>query len=165
MLGRSTTGISELHILFIRDMELIIRGAAVYLFLLVLFRLLGKRSLSETTTFDFVLLLIIGEATQQALLGNDFSVTNALVMITVLMGIDLVFMKLKGRYKKLDRLLEGAPLILVDHGKPLRVRMKESHVDAEDILEAARLGHGLERLEQIKYAVLERDGQISIIPE
>jgi len=145
-------------------MELILRGVAVYLFLLILFRILGKRSLSETTTFDFVLLLIIGEATQQALLGNDFSVTNALVLITVLMGVDIVFVKLKGRYKKLDRLLEGTPLILVDHGKPLVLRMKESHVDTEDILEAARLSHGLERLEQIKYAVLERDGQISIIP-
>lgn len=145
-------------------MELILRGVAVYLFLLVLFRILGKRSLSETTTFDFVLLLIVGEATQQALLGNDFSVTNALVLITVLMGVDIVFVKLKGRYKKLDRLLEGTPLILVHHGKTLTLRMKESHVDTEDILEAARLSHGLERLEQIKYAVLERDGQISIIP-
>ncbi len=145
-------------------MELILRGVAVYLFLLVLFRILGKRSLSETTTFDFVLLLIVGEATQQALLGNDFSVTNALVLITVLMGVDIIFVKLKGRYKKVDRLLEGTPLILVDHGKPLAARMKESHVDAEDIMEAARLSHGLERLEQIKYAVLERDGQISIIP-
>jgi len=145
-------------------MELILRGAAVYLFLLVLFRILGKRSLSETTTFDFVLLLIVGEATQQALLGDDFSVTNALVLITVLMGVDIIFVKLKGRYKKLDRLLEGTPLILVDHGIPLATRMKASHVDAEDIMEAARVSHGLERLEQIKYAVLERDGQISIIP-
>ncbi|MFC7525342.1 DUF421 domain-containing protein [Parapedobacter sp. GCM10030251] len=145
-------------------MELIIRGAVIYLFLLLLFRVLGKRSLAETTTFDFVLLLIIGEATQQALLGNDFSTTNALVLITVLMGIDLVFVKLKGKYKKLDRLLEGTPLILVDHGKPLKGRMKEAKVDTEDILEAARISHGLEQMHQIKYAVLERDGQISIIP-
>ncbi|MFC3199999.1 DUF421 domain-containing protein [Parapedobacter deserti] len=146
-------------------MELFLRGVAVYLFLLVLFRILGKRSLAETTTFDFVLLLIIGEATQQALLGNDFSVTNALVLITVLMGIDIVFAKLKGRYKPLDNILEGAPLILVDHGKPLKKRMKEARVDSEDIMEAARLTHGLERMHQIKYAVLERDGQISIIPD
>src|SRR5690606_13677989 len=110
------------------------------------------------------LLLIVGEATQQALLGNDVSVTNELGLITVLMGVDIIFVKLKGRYKKVDRLSEGTALILVDHGKQLDARMKESHVDAEDIMEAARLSHGLERLEQIKYAVLERDGQISIIP-
>src|SRR5690606_15383114 len=145
-------------------MDLILRGVAVYLFLLVLFRVLGKRSLAETTTFDFVLLLIIGEATQQALLGNDFSVTNALVLIIILMGVDMIFAKLKGKYKKLDRLLEGTPLILVDHGKPLKGRMTESHVDEEDIMEAARINHGLEQMKQIKYAVLERDGTISVIP-
>jgi len=145
-------------------MDLILRGVAVYLFLLVLFRVLGKRSLAETTTFDFVLLLIIGEATQQALLGNDFSVTNALILITILMGVDMIFSKLKGQYKKLDRLLEGTPLILVDHGRPLKGRMNESHVDEDDIMEAARINHGLERMKQIKYAVLERDGTISIIP-
>jgi len=145
-------------------MDLIFRGVAIYLFLLVLFRILGKRSLAETTTFDFVLLLIIGEATQQALLGNDFSVTNALVLIIILMGVDMIFAKLKGKYKKLDRLLEGTPLILVDHGKPLKGRMTESHVDEEDIMEAARINHGLEQMKQIKYAVLERDGTISVIP-
>lgn len=145
-------------------MDLIFRGVAIYLFLLVLFRILGKRSLAETTTFDFVLLLIIGEATQQALLGNDFSVTNALVLIIILMGVDMLFAKLKSKYKKLDRLLEGAPLILVDHGKPLKRRMTQSHVDEDDIMEAARIHHGLEQLKQIKFAVLERDGTISIIP-
>lgn len=145
-------------------MDLLFRGVAIYLFLLVLFRILGKRSLAETTTFDFVLLLIIGEATQQALLGNDFSVTNALILIIILMGVDMVFAKLKGKYKKFDRLLEGTPLILVDHGKPLKGRMAESHVDEEDIMEAARINHGLEQMKQIKYAVLERDGTISVIP-
>ena len=145
-------------------MDLIFRGVAIYLFLLVLFRILGKRSLAETTTFDFVLLLIIGEATQQALLGNDFSVTNALVLIIILMGVDMLFAKLKSKYKKLDRLLEGTPLILVDHGKPLKKRMTQSHVDEDDIMEAARIHHGLEQLKQIKFAVLERDGTISIIP-
>jgi len=146
-------------------MEFILRASALYFFLLLLFRILGKRSLSETTTFDFVLLLIIGESTQQALLGEDFSTTNALVLITVLVGIDLLFVWLKGRFRKLDQLLEGAPLILVDHGRPLKRRMKEAHVDVEDILEAARLSHGLERMKQIRYAVLERNGQISIIPD
>ncbi|WP_353184363.1 YetF domain-containing protein [Parapedobacter lycopersici] len=145
-------------------MDLIFRGVAIYLFLLVLFRILGKRSLAETTTFDFVLLLIIGEATQQALLGNDFSVTNALVLIIILMGVAMLFAKLKSKYKKLDRLLEGTPLILVDHGKPLKKRMTQSHVDEDDIMEAARIHHGLEQLKQIKFAVLERDGTISIIP-
>ncbi|HWO93567.1 MAG TPA: hypothetical protein VNL92_02270, partial [Dehalococcoidia bacterium] len=65
-------------------MESIVRAAAVYLFLLVVFRLAGRRTLSQLTNFDFVLLLIISEATQQALLGQDFSMTNAFIVITLL---------------------------------------------------------------------------------
>lgn len=141
-----------------------IRGVAIYIFLLVLFRILGKRSLSQITTFDFVLLLIVGEATQQALLGDDFSITNSLLVIIVLMSIDLLFSQLKGTFNLLDRFVEGAPLIIVEHGKALKVRMKKSGVDEEDVLEAARVSHGFERMNQIKYAVLERDGNISIIP-
>lgn len=145
-------------------MNPIIRGIAIYLFLLVLFRVLGKRSLAETTTFDFVLLLIIGEATQQALLGEDFSMTNSLILITVLIGLDMILGKFKGRFPRLDKMLEGTPLILIDQGQPLKERMKRAGVEEEDIMEAARLNHGLEQLNQIKYAVLERNGNISIIP-
>lgn len=145
-------------------MNPVIRGVIIYVFLLVLFRILGKRSLSQITTFDFVLLLIIGEVTQQALLGEDYSITNALILIVVLMGTDLILSKLKSKYGLLARMIEGAPLIVVENGKPLKIRMKKSGVDEEDIMEAARLRFGLIKLEQVKYAILERDGKISIIP-
>jgi uncharacterized membrane protein YcaP (DUF421 family) len=145
-------------------MNPVLRATAIYLFLLLIFRILGKRSLSEVTSFDFVLLLIIGEATQQALLGEDFSITNAFIVIASLVGIDLILTKLKGRFKFLDELIEGTALIIVENGKVLKVRMKRAGVEVEDVLEAARLLHGLERIDQIKYAVLERNGEISIIP-
>src|SRR5690606_37057382 len=150
------------HIL--KKMNPLIRGIVVYLLLLVLFRILGKRRLSQITIFDFLLLLIIVEVTQQALLGEDYSITNALILIVVLMGTDVVLSKLKSRFKLLDRIIEGVPLIVVENGKPLRRRMKKSGVDESDILEAARLRFGLSKMEQIKYAILERDGEISIIP-
>lgn len=145
-------------------MDPAIRAAAVYLFLLLVFRVLGRRSLAQITTFDFLLLLVVGEATQQALLGQDFSITNALLVITVLVGIDTLLAKLKDRFTWMDKLLEGAPLVLVDHGRELPERMAKAGVDRSDVLEAARSKHGLERLEQIKYAVQERDGTISIVP-
>lgn len=145
-------------------MNALIRGVVIYLFLLVLFRILGKRSLSQITTFDFVLLLIIGEVTQQALLGQDYSITNALILIIVLMGTDLLLSKLKNRFSIIARMIEGAPLVVVENGKPLRRRMKKSGVDEEDVMEAARLRFGLTKMEQVKYAILERDGEISIVP-
>lgn len=142
----------------------IIRGVIIYLFLLLVFRVSGKRSLSQTTTFEFVLLLVIGEATQQALLGEDFSITNALLLIATLMGMNQVMSWLKERSSRFEDVMESVPLIIVNEGKPLKDRMKKVRVDETDILEAARTHHGLERMEQIKYAVLERNGVISIIP-
>jgi len=125
---------------------------------------MGKRSLSDTTTFDFILLLIISEVTQQALVGEDNSITAAFILIVTLVSLDLSLSFLKDKFKPFGKFIEGTPLVVVDKGKPLKQRMKKSRVDNEDIMEAARLNFGLERMEQIKYAVLEKDGSISIIP-
>ena len=145
-------------------MDSVLRAVAIYVFLLLIFRITGKRSLAQITAFDFVLLLIIGEATQQALLGDDFSIINAWVVIGTLMFLELGLSLVKEWFPKLDRLLESAPLIVVDHGRLLTDRMAQERVDLSDVMAAAREHHGLERLEQIKYAVLERSGGISIIP-
>jgi len=146
-------------------MNPVMRSALIYLFLLLVFRIAGKRSLSQTTTFEFVLLLVIGEATQQALLGNDFSITNAFLVIATLIGLDLLLSRIKQVSPRFDDIMESVPLVIVDHGKLLKDRMKKVRVDEEDILEAARSLHGLERLDQIKYAVVEKTGSISIIPQ
>jgi uncharacterized membrane protein YcaP (DUF421 family) len=145
-------------------MDSILRGLAVYVILLVVFRISGKRTLSQVTTFDFVLLLIIAEVTQQALLGQDYSITNFVLLVVTLLGLDIALSLLKQHFPRLDRLLEGQPLIIVENGCPLRDRMGKARVDEEDVLTAARHLHGLERMEQIKYAVLERNGGITIIP-
>lgn len=145
-------------------MDAVLRAAAVYVALLILFKFAGRRSLSELTIFDFVLLLIIGEATQQALLGDDFSVTNAILVIVTLLGIDVLLNNLKWRSSKLDRWLEGSPVIVVEHGTPLTSRLDAARIKVEDIMESAREKHGLEKLEQIKFAIIEKNGSISIIP-
>ncbi|MBA1258073.1 DUF421 domain-containing protein [Pseudomonas oryzihabitans] len=146
-------------------MESVLRAAALYAFLLMLFRITGRRALSEITTFDFVLLLVIGEATQQALLGDDFSVINAFVVIATLVLIDILLSLFKERSPRVGRFLDGVPLIVVEYGKPLTERLRKARLTEEDILEAARQSQGLERLEQIRFAVLEKNGQISVIPE
>lgn len=146
-------------------MDAILRTIGMYLFLLLLLRLSGgKRSLAEATTMDFLLLLIVSEVTQQALTGEDFSLFNSFVIILTLFGTDILFTLLKQRSKKLDLLLDGSPLILVQDGKPLRDRMGKARLDEEDIMSAARKHMGLQRMEDIKYAVLEKDGSITVVP-
>ena len=146
-------------------MESVLRAAAIYAFLLVIFRLTGKRSLAQITPFDFVLLLIIGEATQQALLGDDFSVINAYVVIGTLMVLELGLSLAKNWWPRLDPIIDSTPLVVVENGRLLEERIAFERIDSNDILAAAREHHGLERLDQIKYAVLERSGGISIVPK
>ena len=145
-------------------MHTVLRAAAMYLFLVVIFRICGRRTLAQITTFDLVLIMIISEATQQAMVGNDFSFTNACLAILTLVGIDVGLALWKQRLPKLDLWLEGLPLVLVENGIPFAERLHKARVDEADILTAARASQGLERMEQIKYAVLERSGGISIIP-
>jgi uncharacterized membrane protein YcaP (DUF421 family) len=145
-------------------MESVIRPALVYLFVLILLRLTGKRTLAQITTFDFVLLLIISEATQQALIGEDNSMINFAIVVSTLIGLNILMSLLKQRSPWLDRLLDDIPLVIVADGKPLKDRMVKARVDEDDVLDAAREIHGLESMDQIRHAILERDGQISIIP-
>lgn len=146
-------------------MDAILRAAGIYVFLLIVFRLTGRRTLTELTTFDFVLLLVIGEATQQALLGENFSVTYAVVVILTLLLIDIGLSLLKVHSPWVDRLVEGVPMIVVENGRMLEGRMRKARVDKGDILEAARRLQGLERIDQIKYAVVEVSGGITIVPK
>lgn len=145
-------------------MDAILRGTAIYLGLLVILRLSGKRTMAQITVFDFVVLLIVAETTQQGLLGDDFSVTNALLLILTLIGLERTADLLGARSPRLGRLLEGNAIVIVEHGQPHEDWLKKLRISHDDILEQARSAQGLERMEQIKYAVLERSGSISIIP-
>ncbi len=146
-------------------MDSVLRGATFYLLMLVIFRFAGKRTLMQMTSFDFVLLLIIAEATQQALIDDDNSMTNAFLIIVTLLTLNVGFSLLKQRSRLIDRLIDDVPVLIVVDGNPLKDRMNQARVDERDILQAARETQGLARLDQIKYAVLERDGAISVVPK
>jgi uncharacterized membrane protein YcaP (DUF421 family) len=145
-------------------MESIIRAAIVYIALLVLFRIAGKRSLAEVTSFDLVLLLIISEAVQPALSDRDDSMTNALLLVVTLIGMNILFSVLARRWKGFGKLIDDMPLIIVKDGKLLPDRMQHERVSEDEVLEAARELQGIDRLEQIRYAILERNGHITIVP-
>jgi uncharacterized membrane protein YcaP (DUF421 family) len=145
-------------------MDSVLRAGAIYLVLMVLFKIAGRRSLAELTTFDLVLLMVIGEATQQALLGDDFSLTNAVLVIVTLIAIDVGFSLVKQRSRWFSRLIDGGPTVIVENGQLLRQRMHHARLVEEDILEAARSSQGVLTIDQIKFAIIERNGKISVIP-
>jgi len=123
-------------------MDSVLRAMAIYLVLLVLFKVAGRRTLAELTTFDLVLLLVIA----------------------TLIAIDIGFSLAKQRSAWFARVLDGGPTVLVEQGQVLHKRLKHARLDEGDILEAARSTQGLVELKQIRFAILERNGKISVIP-
>lgn len=145
-------------------MDSVVRGAMIYLIMLAIIRISGRRTMAQATPFDFVLLLIVAETTQQALLGDDFSMTNATVLIVTLFGIDIGLSYIKRWIPWVANMLDGRPTLLICNGEIDKRALQKARIDISDIMVAARAQHGLDRLDQVKHAVLETDSGISIIP-
>ncbi|MGE5602106.1 MAG: DUF421 domain-containing protein [Nitrososphaerales archaeon] len=143
----------------------VLRAAAVYFFLLIVFRIAGKRSLAQLAPFDFVLLLIISETIQQAMIDTDNSWINAAILVLTLVGLSILLSVVKERVPWLERLMGGTPLILIENGKIHEDRMTIMRIDEADIIAAARAQEGIERIDQIKHAIVETGGNITIIPK
>ncbi|MBD8169377.1 DUF421 domain-containing protein [Erwinia persicina] len=145
-------------------METVLRAVGIYFILLIVFRIAGRRALLQMTSFDLILLLIISEATQQALLGDDFSVTGAALTIITLVVLDITLGYIKKKTGWFDYLLDGSPVILVENGRVLDNKLKKSGITLDDILVSARTNKGVYEIAKIKFAILEKNGHISIIP-
>src|SRR3569623_2211336 len=145
-------------------MESVIRGAIGYAFLFLIFRIAGKRTLAQTSPFELILLLIISETTQQAMVDSDHSITNAFLLIMTLVGLSVVLTVIKHRSKVASRWLEGLPVLVMRDGAWDKEAGDNTRVDEEDVVAAARSKQGLERLDQIKHAAIENDGTLSVVP-
>ena len=145
-------------------MDSVVRALLVYVLLMILFRVAGKRTLAHTTTFDLVLVLIISEAISNVLVGTDYSFTNAALIVTTLILADIGLSLIKRQAPRLEALIDGMPLVLFRDGRPNTTHMTWERVGLDDILAAARERQGVSRLEDIEEAVLERSGEISVIP-
>ena len=146
-------------------MDSVIKACIVYFVLWAIIRISGRRTLGEMSAFDFILFLIIGGSTQRAITGEDYSLTNALILVSAFVVIEIVLSLLDLRSPALRRVFEGTPTVLVENGQLMTYRLQRTRVTEDNILEAARRLHGLTRMEQIKFAILESTGKISIIPE
>ena len=146
-------------------MDSVIKACIVYVVLWAIIRISGRRTLGEMSAFDFILFLIIGGATQRAITGEDYSLTNALVLISTFVVIEVMLSLFELRSPLLRRIFDGTPTVLVENGSLMANRMHRARVTEDNILEAARRLHGLTRMDQIKFAILESTGKISIVPE
>jgi uncharacterized membrane protein YcaP (DUF421 family) len=146
-------------------MDSVIKSLVVYLVLWLVIRASGRRTLGQLTVFDFILFLIVGGAAQRALMAQDYSLTHAFLVVATFVITDIAISFLERDVPIIAKILKGVPTILVENGHVLSGRLRRARLTEEEILEAARRNHGLERMDEIKFAILEASGHISIIPK
>jgi uncharacterized membrane protein YcaP (DUF421 family) len=144
-------------------MEIVLRVAVIYVFLLVALRLMGKREFGQLSPFELVTLLLIPEILTEALHRGESSLTSAFVGVSTLLGLVFLTSVLSYRSGVLGRWVEGEPVVLVKHGFLVPSAMHRERVSPDEVMAEMRKV-GLERMEQVKWAVLEADGKISFIP-
>jgi uncharacterized membrane protein YcaP (DUF421 family) len=140
-----------------------LRTVAVYLVVLVGLRLSGKREIGQMTVFDLVVLLLIANAVQNAMVGADTSLLGGIIAAIVLLLLNVIVARLDLRWPRLRRLVEGSPTLLVLHGEIITNNLRREGVD-EETLKAALREHGVTDLVDVEMAVLEIDGSISVVP-
>ncbi len=145
-------------------MDVVFRIAFVYLFLLVIFRLLGKRELSQLSPFEFVVLILLPEILTDGMTAGDHSLTTATVGSATLLLLVFLTSVLSHRFRWFEDLTEGESTVLVYKGRFLESNLNRERVQPAEVFMYMHL-EGFERLEQVKWAILEDDGTISIIPE
>lgn len=143
--------------------ELAFRAAAIYLALLVVLRLFGKREVGQFTLMDLVLILLLANAVQPAITGPDTSLTGGLVIIVTLILVNRLIALGRTNVPLIERLLESPPTALARDGAWIPDAMRREEVSADDVTMAIR-EHGLDDVSEVKLAVLEADGTISVVP-
>jgi len=142
---------------------IVIRTATIYLTLLVGLRLAGKREIGQMTVFDLVVLLLIANAVQNAMVGPDTSLLGGMLAAVTLLVLNWLVARVRLRWPRLRRLVEGSPTLLVLRGKVIEGQLRREGLDLET-LQAAMREHGVADLSQVELAVLEVDGSISVVP-
>jgi uncharacterized membrane protein YcaP (DUF421 family) len=144
--------------------EKIFRSVVIYLFILLAFRFTGKRQVGQLTPFDLVLLLIISNVVQNAVIGNDNSLGGGLIGAITILAVNWGVVEISYRFKFLRRVMEGTPTILIHNGRVLNDNLRRERITLEELQAAVRKS-GVVDTEKVRFAVLEENGQISVIPK
>ena len=143
-------------------LDIIFRSVAVYFFMTIALRVFGKKELSQLNTADIILILLISNSVQNAMVGPDTSLSGGLVAALVLFVINFIIKKLTHKYKVVSDLLLDKPQVLIHHGKLDFAILSKLDISDDELKEAMR-EHGIEHFSDVKLAMLEIDGTISII--
>jgi uncharacterized membrane protein YcaP (DUF421 family) len=143
--------------------SLVVRSIVIYLVFLIALRIFGKRELGQFTPFDLVLMLLVANALQPAMTGPDNSITGGIVIVVTLFVTDNLVGRAIGRTPRLHHLLVGEPVPIAEGGRWIEYALRREGIDADEREQLLRK-HGYEDVSQIRLALLETDGSVSIFP-
>jgi uncharacterized membrane protein YcaP (DUF421 family) len=144
-------------------MDLVIRTVVIFLFILLLTRVMGRRELGQLEPFDLIVLVVIGDLVQQGVTQDDYSVTGAVLVVTTLGLMTVLLSYVNFRVARLRPILDGEPIVLVEDGRPIERNLRRERITHEELRSAARLQQ-IGSLDEVRFAVLETNGAISFIP-
>jgi uncharacterized membrane protein YcaP (DUF421 family) len=144
--------------------EVALRVAVIYLFLVIVLRISGKREVGQLSILELIVVLLISDAVQNSMVGENTTVWGGMVAVLMLLGLDYALSMVTQRSRRVRRAIEGEPRLLIRDGQLLPKALREEGVDANDVRAAIR-AHGFTRIEEIRMAVLETNGSISVIPK
>jgi uncharacterized membrane protein YcaP (DUF421 family) len=145
-------------------MDIVIRAAVAFLFVFLFTRVIGRRELNSLEPFDLILLVMIGDLVQQGVTQNDFSVTGLLLAGGTIVAMTVFFSFLSFKVRLLRPVLDGEPVILVDDGRLIERNLRRERLTPGEVAAAARLQQ-IASIDDVRWAVLETNGQISFIPK
>jgi uncharacterized membrane protein YcaP (DUF421 family) len=143
-------------------MDLVLRAIGIFFFLFILTRVIGKRELGTLQPFDLMLLIVLGDALQQGLTQDDYSVTGAFLIVGTFAVLQVSLSWVVYRFPRARPILEGEPVIVLQDGKAIEQNLKRERLTVEDITEGARR-QGIAHLADVHYAILETDGTLSFL--
>jgi uncharacterized membrane protein YcaP (DUF421 family) len=143
-------------------MDIVIRAAVAFVFILLLTRVVGRRELNSLEPFDLILLVTIGDLVQQGVTQNDFSITGMTLAVGTIAVLTVLFSYLSWRFQALRPVLEGQPLILIEDGKVIEKNLRRNRLTQEEVAAEAR-NQQIDSFDKIRWAVLETSGKISFI--
>lgn len=143
-------------------MDIVLRATAIFVFVFVLMRLMGRRELSRLEPFDLIVVIVIGDLVQQGVTQQDYSVTGAVLAVGTIALFAVLVSWLSFRFPRLRPALDGRPIVVVEDGKPLESNLRRERITVEELAAQARLS-GIASLADVRWAVLETGGVISFI--
>jgi len=141
-------------------MEIIVRAAVVFLFLWGVTRIVGRSTIGELSTFELILYVTLGDMVQQAVTQQDYSLTGAIMVISVFSLLTITISWVNSRWPSARKITHGVPVVVIDGGEPLMPVLRRERLSLDDLMAAARQ-QGIERFSEIRLAVLEANGQLS----